>query len=96
MFDRDDLRWLAGRRPAPQGRFNAGQKLNTAITAALTLLFLCSGVLLWLGERDTRFRFASTVIPRACSRSRRPTSGSLVMIKAGDLASNSRWTSLIA
>ncbi len=61
-FDRDDLRWLAGRRPAPQGRFNAGQKINTAITAALTLLFLCSGVLLWLGERDTRFRFASTVI----------------------------------
>ena len=61
-LDRDDLRWLAGRRPAPQGRFNAGQKLNTAITAALTLLFLCSGVLLWLGERDTRFRFASTVI----------------------------------
>ena len=61
-FDRDDLRWLAGRRPAPQGRFNAGQKINTAITAALTLLFLCSGVLLWLGERDTSFRFASTVI----------------------------------
>jgi formate dehydrogenase subunit gamma len=61
-FDRDDLRWLAGRRPAPQGRFNAGQKINTAITAGLTLLFLCSGVLLWLGERDTRFRFASTVI----------------------------------
>jgi formate dehydrogenase subunit gamma len=61
-FDRDDLRWLAGRRPAPQGRFNAGQKINAAITAGLTLLFLCSGVLLWLGERDTRFRFASTVI----------------------------------
>jgi len=61
-FDGDDLRWLARRRPAPQGRFNAGQKINAAITAALTLLFLCSGVLLWLGERDTRFRFASTVI----------------------------------
>jgi formate dehydrogenase subunit gamma len=61
-FDRDDLRWLAGRRPAPQGRFNAGQKVNAAITAGLTLLFVCSGVLLWLGERDTRFRFASTVI----------------------------------
>ena len=27
-FDRDDLRWLARRQPAPQGRFNAGQKLN--------------------------------------------------------------------
>jgi len=61
-FDRDDLRWLLGRRPAPQGRLNAGQKLNTALTAAFTLLFLVSGLLLWFGERDTRFRFASTVL----------------------------------
>jgi formate dehydrogenase subunit gamma len=61
-FDRDDLRWLAGRRPAPQGRLNAGQKINTALTAAFTLLFLGSGLLLWFGERDTRFRFASTVL----------------------------------
>jgi formate dehydrogenase subunit gamma len=61
-FDRDDLRWLLRRRPAPQGRLNAGQKLNTAITAAFTVLFLVSGLLLWLGERDTRFRFASTVL----------------------------------
>jgi formate dehydrogenase subunit gamma len=61
-FDRDDLRWLLGRRPAPQGRFNAGQKLNTTLTAAFTVLFLVSGLLLWFGERDTRFRFASTVL----------------------------------
>ena len=61
-LDRDDLRWLLGRRPAPQGRFNAGQKLNAALTAAYTVLFLASGLLLWLGERDTRFRFASTVV----------------------------------
>jgi formate dehydrogenase subunit gamma len=61
-FDGDDARWLLGRRPAPQGRFNAGQKLNAALTAAFTLLFVVSGLLLWLGERDTRFRFASTVI----------------------------------
>ena len=61
-FDQDDARWLLGRRPAPQGRFNAGQKLNAALTAAFTLLFLVSGLLLWLGERDTRFRFASTVL----------------------------------
>jgi formate dehydrogenase subunit gamma len=61
-FDGDDARWLLGRRPAPQGRFNAGQKVNAALTAAFTLLFVVSGVLLWLGERDTRFRFASTVI----------------------------------
>ena len=61
-FDRDDARWLLRRRPAPQGRFNAGQKLNASLTAAFTLLFLVSGLLLWLGERDTRFRFASTVV----------------------------------
>src|SRR5438093_4206500 len=61
-FDSDDFRWLRGRRPAPQGRFNAGQKLNAALTAAFVVLFLVSGLLLWFGERDTRFRFASTVI----------------------------------
>ncbi len=61
-FDRDDLRWLAGKKPAPQGRLNAGQKINTALTAAFTLLFLASGLLLWVGERNTSWRFASTVI----------------------------------
>jgi formate dehydrogenase subunit gamma len=61
-FDADDVRWLLGRRPAPQGRFNAGQKLNTALTGAFTVLFFVSGLLLWIGERDTRFRFASTVV----------------------------------
>lgn len=61
-FDRDDLRWLAGRRPAPQGRFNAGQKLNSLLTAAFAILFLVSGLLLWFGERNTRYRFASTVV----------------------------------
>ncbi len=61
-FDGDDGRWLRGRRPAPQGRFNAGQKVNAALTGAFTVLFFVSGLLLWLGERDTRFRFASTVV----------------------------------
>jgi formate dehydrogenase subunit gamma len=61
VFDADDRAWLRGRR-APQGRFNAGQKINATLTAAFTVLFLVSGVLLWLGERDTAFRFASTVI----------------------------------
>jgi formate dehydrogenase subunit gamma len=60
-FDRDDLRWLRGGR-APQGRFNAGQKVNAALTAAFTVLFGVSGLLLWFGEQDTRLRFASTVI----------------------------------
>ncbi|HEY3550353.1 MAG TPA: cytochrome b/b6 domain-containing protein [Gaiellaceae bacterium] len=60
-FDRDDLRWLRGGK-APQGRFNAGQKINAVLTAAFTILFGVSGLLLWFGEEDTRFRFASTVI----------------------------------
>jgi formate dehydrogenase subunit gamma len=61
MFDEDDRLWLR-RVPRPQGRFNAGQKLNAALTAAFALLFAVSGLLLWLGERDTRFRFAGTVL----------------------------------
>jgi formate dehydrogenase subunit gamma len=60
-FDRDDLLWLRRRR-APQGRFNAGQKINAALTAAFAILFGVSGLLLWFGEQDTRYRFASTVI----------------------------------
>jgi formate dehydrogenase subunit gamma len=60
-FDADDRAWLRGIR-APQGRFNAGQKLNAALTAAFALLFAVSGTLLWLGERDTTFRFASTIV----------------------------------
>jgi len=60
-FDRDDVRWLRGRK-VPQGRFNAGQKINAILTAAFTVLFGVSGLLLWFGEQDTRYRFASTVI----------------------------------
>ena len=43
-------------------RFNVGQKVNAILTAAFAILFLASGLLLWFGERDTRFRFASTVL----------------------------------
>ena len=60
-FDGDDLRWLRG-KGGPQGRFNAGQKINAILTAAFTILFGVSGLLLWFGEQDTRYRFASTVI----------------------------------
>lgn len=61
LFDLDDRRWLIG-RDVPQGRFNAGQKLNAALTTAFAVLFAVSGFLLWYGERDTRFRFASTIL----------------------------------
>jgi formate dehydrogenase subunit gamma len=43
-------------------RFNVGQKVNAVLTAAFTMLFLVSGLFLFLGERDTRYRFASTVV----------------------------------
>jgi formate dehydrogenase subunit gamma len=58
-IDRDDRRWLRGRH-APQGRFNAGQKLNAILTVAFALLFALSGFFLWLGERDHRFILAGT------------------------------------
>ncbi len=58
-IDADDRRWLRARR-APQGRFNAGQKLNTIVTAAFAILFAVSGFFLWFGERDKRFRFDGT------------------------------------
>ena len=69
-FDADDGQWLRGAarralngRPAPpQGRFNAGQKLNAALIGGLMLVMYVTGGLLWYGERDTTYRFAGTVI----------------------------------
>jgi formate dehydrogenase subunit gamma len=61
VFDRDDRRFLAGHTEVPQGRFNAGQKVNAVVTAAFAVLFFVSGLLLWYGERDTRFRLSGTV-----------------------------------
>jgi len=60
-FTADDVRWLRRRRPAPQGRFNAGQKAHASVQAALAVLFTVSGALLWLGERNTDFRLPGTI-----------------------------------
>ncbi len=43
-------------------RMNRGQKLNTIATAAFALLFAVSGVSLWLGERDTRYRLPNALL----------------------------------
>jgi formate dehydrogenase subunit gamma len=59
-IDADDRAWLAFRRPVAQGRFNAGQKINTIVTVAFALLFAVSGLFLWLGERNHAFRFDGT------------------------------------
>jgi formate dehydrogenase subunit gamma len=61
LFDRDDRRFLAGRTSTPQGRFNAGQKVNVIVTAAFATLFFISGMLLWLGERNTDIRLGGTL-----------------------------------
>jgi formate dehydrogenase subunit gamma len=43
-------------------RLNVGQKVNALLNAAFAILFLVSGLLLWFGERNTTFRFTSTVL----------------------------------
>jgi formate dehydrogenase subunit gamma len=66
-FDDDDVRWLKwavtrrGLEP-PQGRFNAGQKLNTAIVAGLMVVFTASGVLMYLQETDAAVRGKTSAI----------------------------------
>ena len=60
-LDRDDANWIAGApkrfvtgdAAPPQGRFNAGQKLNAAITLGLLVVMAVTGLLLWYGEQDT-------------------------------------------
>ena len=59
-FDADDLLFVRRRRAAA-GRFNGGQKAHAVLQAALSLLFVISGVLLWLGERDTQLRLPGTL-----------------------------------
>jgi formate dehydrogenase subunit gamma len=61
LFDADDRGWLL-RHGNPQGRFNAGQKLNAILSAAFALLFAVTGFFLWLGERDTRFRLPNALL----------------------------------
>jgi formate dehydrogenase subunit gamma len=61
VFDADDLAWLRG-GGAPQGRFNAGQKLNVIVTAALAFLFALTGFFLWYGERNHAFRLQNALL----------------------------------
>ena len=61
LFDRDDRRFLSGYLGSPQGRFNAGQKVNAIVTAAFATLLFISGLLLWLGERNTDLRLGGTL-----------------------------------
>ena len=45
-----------------EGRLNVGQKLNAIATAAFAILFVVSGLDLWYGERDTRFRIPNALL----------------------------------
>ena len=60
-FDADDIAWLRI-RSTPQGRFNAGQKLNAIVTAALAVLFAVTGFFLWYGERNHAFRLQNALL----------------------------------
>ena len=66
-FDEDDLRWMRwavtrrGDEP-PQGRFNAGQKLNTAVVFGLMVVFSVSGLLMYLQETDAAVRGRTSAI----------------------------------
>jgi formate dehydrogenase subunit gamma len=66
-FDEDDVRWLRwavsrrGLEP-PQGRFNAGQKLNTAFVFGLMVVFSVSGLLMYLQETDAAVRGRTSAI----------------------------------
>jgi formate dehydrogenase subunit gamma len=60
-FDDDDREWLRT-FDTPQGRFNAGQKLNAAVTAAFAVLFAVSGFFLWYGARDNDFSSPSAIL----------------------------------
>jgi formate dehydrogenase subunit gamma len=59
VWDADDLRWLIpfpllrlfGVRTPPQGRFNAGQKLNALFVVWSTLTFTVSGLIMWQNRR---------------------------------------------
>jgi formate dehydrogenase subunit gamma len=67
-FTDDDLAWLRRRPRARAGRFNAGQKIHAVLQSALAALFVITGVLLYLGERDTALRFAGTIpVHDACT-----------------------------
>src|SRR5262249_58965804 len=52
LFAPEDVNWLRRRRPNEQDRFNAGQKLNAALPAAVLVLLLLSRLPLLLGARD--------------------------------------------
>ena len=58
------LAWSVSRRgpEPPQGRFNAGQKLNTAIIAGLMVVFTFSGTLMYLQEVNAQFRGTSAIL----------------------------------
>jgi formate dehydrogenase subunit gamma len=62
MLDEDDSVWSPRRPYVPQGRFNAGQKRNAALTAAFAVLFIVSGLLMWYGARNNDFSLASAVL----------------------------------
>ncbi|MCW2603397.1 MAG: fdnI [Pseudonocardiales bacterium] len=66
-FSPDDWRWLRSRSRRdghiPVGKFNAGQKLNSAFTAAAILILLGTGILMhFTGLADVAYRTGATFV----------------------------------
>jgi formate dehydrogenase subunit gamma len=66
-FSPDDWRWLRSRRrrdgDIPVGKFNAGQKLNSACTAAAILILFGTGILMHFhGLTDIAYRTGATFV----------------------------------
>lgn len=66
-FTPDDWRWLRSRRRRdghiPVGKFNAGQKLNSAFTAAAILVLFGTGILMnFTGLADIAYRTGATFV----------------------------------
>ena len=60
-LDRDDRRWLSGRGRRRDASTPA-QKMNAILTVAFAVVFVVSGFILWLGERDHRFLLDGAVV----------------------------------
>lgn len=66
-FSPDDWRWLRSRRRRdghiPVGKFNAGQKLNSACTAAAIVILFGTGILMhFTGLADIAYRTGATFV----------------------------------
>ncbi|MBI2847439.1 MAG: cytochrome b/b6 domain-containing protein [Chloroflexi bacterium] len=69
LWDRDDFAWLKrpwrilwGGETVPQGKFNAGQKLNAIFSAACIVVFGVTGLIMWQFEHFPRWLVSNAIL----------------------------------